>query len=204
MANVDSPQNALFQYFDSLLSDNEGKLRSIPIAQPLEIVQVPMDAAVDAMQAPDHEVDPDVLRLISFKVANVPLAINQNDVLSVVDKDGDAISNTGTGDGMIRMRLEDRGREIGILDLREIIFPSEHPARHTDGTVAQAHILVLRNGECGLLCDAIIDSLNVAQQGVEWRSRRTSRPWLAGMVKDFNCALLDATELAHIYERLTN
>ena len=88
------------------------------------------------------------------------------------------------------------------MDMKDIILPNGHPARLRNDNEGNAHILVLKGVEYGLMCDQVGEYVDVERMNVEWRSQRSSRPWLAGMVKGYGHALLDEMEVMQLGERL--
>ncbi|MEJ2652470.1 MAG: hypothetical protein P8173_11905 [Gammaproteobacteria bacterium] len=201
MTNIGIHQDALSRYLDSLLAGTGEESPSTPVGQSSAGGHAP-GTALDAVQEPVPTGVSDALSLVSFKVGNVPLAMNKDDILLIMEAKAEAVRKTGASGGAIR--IKDQGRDIGVLDVREIIIPREHPARNVDRTVGKMYILLLKNFDCGLLCDGISDPVSLTPLDVEWRSRRTTRPWLVGMVNGFNYALLDAAELAHIYSAISH
>lgn len=58
------------------------------------------------------------------------------------------------------------------------------------------YIVLIAGGEWGLTCESVSEVVTLNPDQVRWRTALGIRPWLAGMVKDRMCALLDADELA--------
>lgn len=200
MTNIGIHQDALSRYLDALLAGNDEESPSAPAGQSSTAGHA-SGTSMAAVQEPVPTGVSHALSLVSFKVANVPLAMNRDDIFLIMEAQPEAVGKVVARGGTIRTK--DHGRDFGLLDVREIIIPQEHPARNIDRTVGKMYIVLLKNFDCGLLCDGISDPLNLTPLDVEWRSRRTTRPWLEGMVKGFNYALLDAAELAHIYSAIT-
>jgi purine-binding chemotaxis protein CheW len=47
----------------------------------------------------------------------------------------------------------------------------------------------------GLTCEKLINTVELNKSEVKWRNNSNKRPWLAGMVKDRMCALINVAEL---------
>ena len=202
MNNSNSANNALLHYIDSLLLDIDAP-ESRSKKQASDTVCFKNDEAkIDdvAESVPNRE----VLRFLLFKAAAIPLAISFAAVEAVVEVERAALKRDKSNDGMSLSLFRYRGREIHVLDAREIILPSEHPLRHTNEEGANGHILILKDAACGLSCDDVGESVEVNLSNVEWRLQRPTRLWLAGMMKEYNHALLDEKEIINIIRRMLN
>ena len=65
------------------------------------------------------------------------------------------------------------------------------------------HITVKLGGALREKVSNLVDGetiVDVEPGGIEWRQRRSTRPWLAGMVKANNHALLDIGKLVADYQ----
>lgn len=58
--------------------------------------------------------------------------------------------------------------------------------------VAPRYLLIIGDGLCAFECDRIEDAIPVVSQDVRWSSRGEGRAWLAGLLADQMCTLLDA------------
>jgi len=81
------------------------------------------------------------------------------------------------------------GRAIPIVDLRRIVFPEGHAAR--EDRSPYRYLVVLQGPSIALACDEIGAVITVDSGGVQWRETRATRPWLAGMLRECKCAVID-------------
>jgi purine-binding chemotaxis protein CheW len=202
MNNVSNANDALFRYIDSLLleidagRDDRDEDSNVPTR--LENSSGNVEDASEA--APNS----DVLRLLLFKTAGIPLAISQACISAVVDVERAGLKHNLSEDGVVVKRFNYQGRDIHILDTRDIILPNDHPARHLNEDEREVHVLLLNDAAYGLLCDEVGARVDIGRENVEWRSQRSTRPWLAGMVKECNHALLDEVEIIDACEQMLN
>ena len=82
------------------------------------------------------------------------------------------------------------GRHVKVMDTPQIVM-----SKQTSPT-EQHYIVLIADGEWGLACEAVSEVVTLHPDQVRWRTAQGIRPWLAGIVKDRMCALLDADELA--------
>lgn len=200
MNDIHNANNALLLYIDSLLFDidapqNECNERSI--------VRTRLESSTgNAEDVSGTASNSDFVRLMLFKVADIPLAISHASVDAVVDVGRTHLKRAMSKDGIVIRQWNYQGRDIHVIDTRDIVLPNGHPARHMNENEGNAHILILKGNAYGLLCDDVGASVDLEGRNVEWRLQRPTRRWLAGMVKGYNHALLDETEIIHFIEDL--
>ena len=176
MKDINSASSALLHYLDDLLLDTD------------HVVSERIDEAVaptggeneNRVSKPDS--NSNILNLILFKVANVPLALPRAIVRVVVEVSRGNLPPVESIEGMIIRKFNYQGQDIQVLDAKDIVLPCGHPARQGNDNERNAHILVLKDVKFGLLCDQVGEYVDVDRMNVEWRLQRSSRPWLAGMV----------------------
>jgi purine-binding chemotaxis protein CheW len=59
---------------------------------------------------------------------------------------------------------------------------------------------MLGNTSWGMMAENLIDTVTLQQDDVKWLNNNVRRPWLAGLVKDRMCALLDVDELVKMLD----
>lgn len=72
------------------------------------------------------------------------------------------------------------------------------PEKYDDEMAENLHYRFLINlgkTHWGLTCEKLIDTVELSKSDVKWRNNSNKRPWLAGMVKDRMCALINVAEL---------
>jgi len=62
------------------------------------------------------------------------------------------------------------------------------------------YLVMLGKTPWGLMCEALINTQELSQDEVKWRTDTTKRPWLAGMVKEKMCALIDVANFVQMLE----
>lgn len=81
-----------------------------------------------------------------------------------------------------------QNKKVKLIDVADLIMPGK---RDKSESQLMSRILLVGNGEWGLVFNAVIEVLVLEKTGVKWRSIRGKRPWLAGMVIEKMCALMD-------------
>lgn len=180
MDNLSDANSALLNYIDALLVDGDTAVEPVR-----EIRQQPPGNAAEALS------DADMMHLLFFKAAGIPLAIEADDVAEMIEGE-EAIMRPASGKVECVIGVfNHHGRDIHVIDTRAIILPQGHPALHDSQDLTCRHILMLAGYDLALVCDEKGAMASLDHQEVEWREQRQTRPWLAGMVKGHKHALLD-------------
>jgi purine-binding chemotaxis protein CheW len=73
------------------------------------------------------------------------------------------------------------------------------PERYDETFLESAKYVISIDGvPWGLAVDSVKQPVTLAPDDVKWRGERSKRPWLAGMVKDRMCALLDVPRIGQL------
>jgi purine-binding chemotaxis protein CheW len=63
-----------------------------------------------------------------------------------------------------------------------------------------SHLIQLGKTPWGLACTQLITTHELSHEDINWRSQGAKRPWLAGMIKQKMCALIDPSQLIGLLE----
>ena len=184
MDNLPDASSALLSYIDALLTDEDVAVEPARVSG-----EGHADKAVELVP------DPNMMRLLFFKVAGIPLAIEADDITEAMEGKEAIMSPSSEGGASLKGVFHHHGRDIHVIDTRTIILPQGHPALSDPQEITGKYILVLAGYDLALLCDEKEDIAALNRREVEWRTQRQTRPWLAGIVKGHNCALLDIESL---------
>ncbi len=87
-----------------------------------------------------------------------------------------------------------REQKINVVNTAMWVMPEKY-----DQTLAEKlnyqYVIMLGKSSWGLACETLINTVTLEQDDVKWRSAEGKRPWLAGMIKQHMCALLDVDAL---------
>lgn len=100
----------------------------------------------------------------------------------------------GQADWFMGFQLTPRGK-ISTVNTAKFVMPE----RYDESFVKTAKYVVSINGvPWGLAVDSVNQPISLYPEDVKWRTDRSKRPWLAGMVKEHMCALLDITRIGQM------
>lgn len=66
------------------------------------------------------------------------------------------------------------------------------------------YIIMLSDSSWGLMAEHLVDTVTLEQEDVKWIEQSSKRPWLAGLVKERMCALLDVEALIKLLGKGAN
>ena len=96
-----------------------------------------------------------------------------------------------------------RDEKINVVDTALWVMPEKCDQALLSALNYQ-YIIMLSNSEWGLSAEKLIDTVTLKQEDVKWLDTPNKRPWLAGLVKNRMCALLDVDSLIKLLEKGAN
>lgn len=91
---------------------------------------------------------------------------------------------------------------ISLIDTALWIMPEKYEIAKAKG-LDYEYIVLLDETQWGLACSSVDDALTVTEDKVKWTPKGSKRPWLAGMMVDEMCALLDVDSLIEMLDDLS-
>lgn len=178
MNKLDEQNSALESYIGALLAADIAAPTADPLIVPENLVE------------PLAAMDGERLDFMSFQVGGLKLALDTAQVKTVIPFPAHGVEYENGRPA----RLVGAGHRqtLHIVDTRRRVFPEGHPA-HLD-TRPYGFLILLSTDALALACDDLEQVVRVAANQVQWRRERRTRPWLAGMLNDPKCAVLDVKE----------
>ena len=87
-----------------------------------------------------------------------------------------------------------REQKLNVVDTAIWVMPEKYDQNLAEKLNYQ-YLIMLSDSLWGLASDKLVNTVTLSKQEVKWREVSGKRPWLAGMVKDKMCALLDVSQL---------
>ena len=87
-----------------------------------------------------------------------------------------------------------RDEKFNVVDTAKWIMP-EKSAEKLAETAKYQYLILLDESGWGLGCERLVNTAILQPDDVKWRNADASRPWLAGMVKNKMCALVNVQQL---------
>ncbi len=90
-----------------------------------------------------------------------------------------------------------RDEKINVVDTAQWVMPEK-----CNDTLIESldykFVIMLSNSSWGLMAEHLVDTVTLEPEDVKWLDAPSKRPWLAGLVKERMCALLDVDQLIQL------
>lgn len=180
----------------------EPKIES-PVVKPV-VVSPPVEEQVTEVQPQageggDDNVITDTSRVIEgrfqslfFNVAGLTLAVPLTELGGIhnLEKPGPLF---GKPDWFMGVMLH-REEKLNVVDTAKWVMP-EKCNEILEDSLKYQYLIMLGDSGWGLACEELVNTVTLQSEDVKWRDMDGKRPWLAGMVKEKMCAMLDVKQL---------
>jgi len=92
-----------------------------------------------------------------------------------------------------------RGNKINVVDTALWVMPEKCNDTLINSLNYQ-YVIMLGDSQWGLLAERLVDTVTLEQNEVKWLDKPSKRPWLAGLVKERMCALLEIEALIKLLD----
>ncbi len=96
-----------------------------------------------------------------------------------------------------------REEKINVVDTALWVMPEKYNEELKESLNYQ-FVIMLSNSNWGLQAETLVDTVTLQPEDVKWIETTSKRPWLAGLVKDRMCALLDVEALIELLNKGIN
>ena len=96
-----------------------------------------------------------------------------------------------------------RDEKINVVDTALWVMP-EKCDENLKSSLNYQYIIMLNDSAWGLTAENLVDTVTLEPSDVKWLEQKSKRPWLAGLVKDRMCALLDVNALIQLLDEGAN
>ncbi|GMM68435.1 hypothetical protein MTsDn1_17300 [Alteromonas sp. MTD1] len=87
-----------------------------------------------------------------------------------------------------------RDSKLNVVDSAKWVMPEKYDENLAE-SLNYRYLIMLGESEWGLASEKLVNTVSLTIDDVKWRESTGKRPWLAGMVKEKMCALVDVEEL---------
>ena len=159
---------------------------SVAVKPSAEIIQLQSDTLDDQFQA------------LYFEVAGLTLAVPLNSLGGIyqVNEINRLMGKPDWFSGVMLYRDE----KLSVVDTARWVMPEKYNKKLEEALDYQ-YLIVLGNSQWGLLAERLVDNVSLQHQDIKWRDNRKKRPWLAGLIKDKMCALIDVSATKSLLEQ---
>lgn len=140
----------------------------------------------DAMMAEDE------FQTLYFEVAGLVLAVPLR-MLGGIHRLERINKLIGKPDWYMGMMLQ-RDAQLHVVDTARWVMPEKYTP-DLAASLNYQYLIMLDDSPWGLACERLLTAATVRKDAVRWRERNGKRPWLAGLVIERMCALIDVSAL---------
>jgi purine-binding chemotaxis protein CheW len=186
------------QAVDELLERLLGELPGTPPASEAESLNIPEALPLEQQrECIVYGLDEDATPLtdsrftaVIFRVGRYRFAVPLNMLDSVTRVEGAVTSLVGQPPWH-RGLARHRGQQLTLVDLAALLGLED-----VEAVSVPDHLLVLPGGRAGIVCDEAPEPLELTGDRIRWTRPVLQRPWLAALLPDQMCVLMDVEEIA--------
>lgn len=133
-----------------------------------------------------------------FNVAGLTLAVPLTELGGIhnLDKPGPLFGKPPWFMGVMLYRDE----KLNVVDTAKWVMP-EKCNEILEDSLKYQYLIMLGDSGWGLACEELVNTVTLQSEDVKWRDMDGKRPWLAGMVKEKMCAMLDVKQLIDMFNK---
>lgn len=203
------PSEAAEEIVEKELPD---KISQAPVAPPKEQAPPPVIRATVVEAQPQIDIPDDVdiavdtlkelqegeFQALFFDVAGLTLAVPLTHLGGIhnLEKPSPLFGKPDWYMGVMVHREE----KLNTVDTARWVMPDRYD-NDLEDSLNYRYLIMLGESHWGLACEKLINTVTLKPDDVKWRAERGKRPWLAGMVKEKMCALLDISQLVDMLDK---
>ncbi|MCW8090381.1 chemotaxis protein CheW [Alteromonas sp. ASW11-130] len=141
---------------------------------------------------PVHELLEEQFQALFFEVAGLTMAVPLITLGGIhrLEKVGPLIGKPKWFKGVMLHREQ----KLNVVDTAMWVMPEKYDQKLAEALNYQ-YLIMLGDSAWGLASDKLVNTITLRKNEVKWRESTGKRPWLAGMVKNKMCALVDVHHL---------
>ncbi|WP_462163536.1 chemotaxis protein CheW [Pseudoalteromonas xiamenensis] len=93
-----------------------------------------------------------------------------------------------------------REQKLSVIDTARWVMPEKYTQELADNLDYQ-YLIMLGDSSWGLSAEKLVNNITLQPDDVKWRTSAGKRPWLAGVIKEKMCALIDVDNLIELLEK---
>jgi purine-binding chemotaxis protein CheW len=100
--------------------------------------------------------------------------------------------------------MSNREEKLNVVDTARWVMPEKYSPELAE-SLTYKYLIMLGESNWGLACEALVTTEGLSPDDVQWRKEKHGkRPWLAGVVREKMCAILDVDALVTMLEKGLN
>ncbi|MBE8167618.1 MAG: chemotaxis protein CheW [Shewanella sp.] len=96
-----------------------------------------------------------------------------------------------------------REQQVNVVDTAAWVMPEKYTSEVKTATNYQ-YIVLLEGSRWGLACESLLNADKIEKNQINWRKNTGKRPWLAGVVTEKMCGILNVQALIELLDNGMN
>ncbi|MCL1044848.1 chemotaxis protein CheW [Shewanella electrodiphila] len=92
-----------------------------------------------------------------------------------------------------------REQKVNVVDSCRWVMPEKYTQELAD-SIDYQYLVMLEDSNWGLACESLVNAVRIDKSHVNWREKPGKRPWLAGVVKEQMCGILNVQALIEMLD----
>jgi len=188
LTNAD--MSSVFSQTAAEFENSADNVASLVISDDIKSSSEPLISTKTLLEQLDEE-----FQVLFFKVAGLTLAVPLVSLGGIVniEKLTPLIGRPKWYKGV----QQHRGSQLNVVDTCAWVMPEKYDQPLAD-SVDYQYVVVLEDSAWGLSCEALVDTVTIKKSQINWRTQAGKRPWLAGVVKEQMCGMLNVGALVQM------
>ena len=163
----------------------------------LQIAPIKTRKSKASGQATVKSVNRDSFQAMFFEVAGLTVAVPLIELGGIhhIEKTNTLMGKPNWYKGV----MVHREQNINVVDTALWVMP-EKCNEELINNIKYQYVIMLNDSDWGLAAEHLVDTVTLNHEDVKWLDNPSKRKWLAGLVKDKMCALLDVDSLIELLE----
>lgn len=100
--------------------------------------------------------------------------------------------------------MTNREEKLNVVDTALWVMPEKYTPTMAE-SIQYKYLIMLGESEWGLACETLVTTETLSPDDIQWRrTSQGNRPWLAGVVREKMCAILDVDALTQMLDQGLN
>jgi purine-binding chemotaxis protein CheW len=159
-----------------------------------EVVEA-VEVALPPLRTQDDSFAADEFQALYFEVAGLTLAVPLKSLGGIYQL-GEINQLFGKPDWFKGVMLH-REEKLNVVDSARWVMPEKYN-KNLEEALNYQYLIMLGESNWGLLAERLIDNVSLSHQDIKWRDKAGRRPWLAGLIKEKMCALINVSAMTEL------
>ena len=159
-----------------------------------EVVEA-VEVALPPSRTQDDSFAADEFQALYFEVAGLTLAVPLKSLGGIYQL-GEINQLFGKPDWFKGVMLH-REEKLNVVDSARWVMPEKYN-KNLEEALNYQYLIMLGESNWGLLAERLIDNVSLSHQDIKWRDKAGRRPWLAGLIKEKMCALINVSAMTEL------